>query len=59
MIRLKWVGMGGYGWVWGCCWFPESTSVPPTIVDVAAIAMDADEEEYGEVIDCSEITNKI
>ena len=49
MIRLK----------WGGCWFPESTSAPPAIVDIADTAMDAGEEEYGEVIDRPEVTNKI
>ena len=33
MIRLK----------WGGCWFPESTSAPPAIVDIADTTMDADE----------------
>ena len=48
--------VGGYGEVVG---LPEFTSAPPAIVDIADTAMDADEEEYGEVIDRSVVANQI
>lgn len=38
---------------------PEFASAPPAIVDLVDTAMDADEEEYGEVINRSEVANKI
>ena len=38
---------------------PEFASAPPAIVDFVDTAVDADEEEYGEAIDRSEVANNI
>jgi len=35
----------------------ESASAPPMIVDFVDTCVDADEEDYGEVIDRSEVTS--